>query len=243
MDNTWKIIDEKPSLLEGDVHVWRVFLDRPTQGIEKKWEILSPEEQARADRFVQSEHRRRFVTSHAALHAILTSYLPELKGRVRFRYNDHGKPYLKDSPSLQFNLSDSRAFALCAVTRDREVGIDIEFMKPGIHAEQIAERFFSPEESQTLKALPAEGRLEGFYRIWTLKEAYIKAIGQGLSFPLQKFTTDAKAEKDALLWVQGEPEAPTQWSLSPIPSAKDYMAALAVQVPIKTIHYFDWAPG
>ncbi|MBW5802566.1 4'-phosphopantetheinyl transferase superfamily protein [Coxiella endosymbiont of Ornithodoros amblus] len=243
MSNTWKIIEEKPSLIEGDVHVWCVFLDRPTQGIEKKWKILSPGEQARADRFMQSEHRRRFVTSHAALHSILVSYLPELKGRVRFCYNHHGKAYLKDSPSLQFNLSDSRAFALCAITRNREVGIDIEFMKPGVHAEQIAERFFSPEESQTLKELPAEARLEGFYRIWTLKEAYIKAIGQGLSFHLQKFTTDAKAEKDALLWVQGEPEAPAQWSLSPLRSAKGYMAALAVQAPIKSIHYFDWALG
>lgn len=240
MDNIWKISDKKPSLNKDDVHIWRMDLDRPTSEIEKGWQILSPEEKTRANRFVQSGRRQRFVASHAAFHAILATYLRELKGQIRFRYNSYGKPYLKNNPALRFNLSDSRSFALCAVAWNREIGIDIEFMKSDICAERIAERFFSPQESQALKALPPEKQLEGFYQMWTLKEAYIKGNGLGLSFFFQRFAIDIKAKKEALLWVDCDPSAPVEWALFPISSAKGYKAALAAQGPLKAIHYFEW---
>lgn len=231
---------KKPSLVEGDVHVWRAFLDWSTDKIEKEVMILSPEEKARADRFVYPEHRERYITSHAILHSILTLYSPELTSPLRFRYSDHGKPYLVDNPSLQFNLSDSRDIALYAITLNREVGIDIEYMRNNIHVEGIAQRFFSPEESAALQTLPSNERLEAFYRIWTLKEAYIKVIGQGLSFPLDRFTTNPSAAgKDGLLTVDGDAERAKRWSLCSIPSTEGYMAALAAEGPINRILYFS----
>ena len=240
MNNVWKVVDEEPFLAKGDVHIWRTFLDRfPIQKMRKGWKILSPEEQERATRFIRPEHRKRFVISHAALHAILAIYLPGLKWQIRFRYNDYGKPYLKDNSSLQFSFSNSFLVSLCAVAWNQEVGIDIEFIKPDIHVEHIADRFFSLEESQTLKALPYKERLEAFYQIWTLKEAYVKAIGRGLSFSFQGFTIDMMAEKNALLWTEENTEWLTQWLLFPIPSAKGYKAALATKGIIKNIHYFE----
>lgn len=240
MSNVWKIIDEEPFLAKGDVHVWRTFLDRlPMQSMKKGWKILSLEEKERAIRLIQPEHRRRFIISHAALHKILAIYLSKLKWKVRFDYNNYGKPYLKDNPSLQFNFSNSYLLSLCAITWDQEVGIDVECIQSNIYAAHIAERFFSLEEKRVLKTLPLKKQLEGFYQIWTLKEAYVKAIGRGLFCSFQEFTIDVMAKKNALLEMKEDVEWLEKCSLCPIPSASGYKAALATKGVINTIHYFE----
>lgn len=239
----WKTISQVPPLQKEEVHVWRAPLKEwVADEIERGINILSSEEKARADRFFQPRHRKRFITSHATLHAILTKYLPEFKQTpLRFCYNEYGKPHLEYDSSLQFNLSNSHSIVLYAVARDQKVGIDIEYMKRGIHIDRIAERFFSLEESTALQKLSVDKRLAGFYRLWTLKEAYIKAIGQGLSFPLNRFTTNVNVTQiDGLISVNGDYEQAKSWALCPIPVEKDYKAALAVEEPLKIVHYFDW---
>ncbi|WP_304985975.1 4'-phosphopantetheinyl transferase family protein [Coxiella-like endosymbiont] len=145
-DDLWETVT-RPSLKEGEVHVWRVFLDWPDEAVKKglvKGPInLSMKEKVRAQRLVNSQHRRYYIASHTALHTILTLYLPTT-GTLKFRYDDYGKPYLLNDTSLYFNLSDSRTVALYAITTNREVGVDIESIRSNIHTEDIAERFFPP---------------------------------------------------------------------------------------------------
>ncbi|MFW0072536.1 MAG: 4'-phosphopantetheinyl transferase superfamily protein [Coxiella-like endosymbiont] len=243
----WKTVSQVPPLQKDEVHIWRASLRGWLAGeIKRGLNILSSEEKVRADRFLQMKHRKRFITSHAILHAILMRYLPELwrTPPLQFRYNEYGKPYLAYHFPLQFNLSNSHSMALYAVARDQKVGIDVEYMQKDTHVNGIAERFFSPEENAALQKLPVEERLAGFYRIWTLKEAYIKAIGYGLSFPLNRFTTNVKAIRmDGLISVDGNCEQATSWALCPVlvgENYEDYKAALAVERPLKIVHYFDW---
>ncbi|WP_100623322.1 4'-phosphopantetheinyl transferase family protein [Candidatus Coxiella mudrowiae] len=241
-DDPWETVT-RPSLKEGEVHVWRVFLDWPDEEVKKGLVNLSMEEKARIQRLVNSQHRRYYIASHSALHAILALYLPT-PGTLRFRYDDYGKPYLLNDASLYFNLSDSHTVALYAITTNREVGVDIESIRSNIHTEDIAERFFSPDEIAAFRRLPQNQHLEGFFRIWTLKEAYIKIIGQGLSFGLNRFTTNVNVDAvkmDGLLTVDEDPNLARQWTLCSIPSAPGYMASLATEGPIKKIRYFAWS--
>ena len=243
MMKIWKTVSQAPPLQKDEVHVWRASLEEwSADEIERGLNILSSEEKARADRFLQAKHRERFITSHATLRVILTKYLPELWTPLRFHYNEYGKPHLANNSALQFNLSDSHSTALYAVARDQEVGIDVEYMGRDTRIDGIAERFFSPEESTAFQKLPVEERLAGFYRLWTLKEAYVKAIGQGLSFPLNKFTTNTKVtQMDGLISVvYSDCEQAKSWALCHVPVWGDYKAALAVEEPLKIVHYFDW---
>ena len=245
-DGSWKTV-ANPLLKEGEVHIWRVFLDWSIEEMKRGLINLSTEEKAHMRRLVNKWHRRCYATSHIALHAILTLYLPA-PGTLRFRYNDHGKPYLINNSYLYFNLSNSHKVALYAITLSREVGVDIELMRHNIRVRDIAERFFSFEEiiACTYRGLSKNQYVEGFYRIWTLKEAYIKVIGQGLSFGLHRFTTNINVDNvkmDGLLTVDEDPNLAKQWTLCSIPSAPGYIAALATKGPIKKICYFTWSPA
>lgn len=242
----WKTISQVPPLQKDEVHVWRASLRGSLTGeIKRGLNILSSEEKVRADRFLQVKHRKRFITSHAILHAILMRYLPELWAPpLRFCYNEYGKPHLAYDVPLQFNLSNSHSVALYAVAMDQKVGIDVEYMQKDTQFSEIAERFFSSEENAALQKLPVEEQLAGFYRLWTLKEAYIKATGYGLSFPLNRFTTNVKViQMDGLISVDGNCEQAKSWALCPVlvgEDYEDYKAALAVERPLKIVHYFDW---
>ncbi len=241
MKTEWKNIKSVPALQKGEVHVWRVFLDWAQAELQQALQILSAEEKQHAQRLVFDEHRSRFTASHAALRHILSHYINKPLTEFHYIKGSHGKPYLVDEPILQFNMSDSKQLALYAITTHREVGVDIEWMRPGIDVEGIAKRFFSVEEQQQLLALPSNQQFAAFYRCWSRKEAYIKVIGQGLSFPLGQFSVSLQPEgMHNLLTVHNSTEQAKQWSLGSITAAEDYAAALAVEGEITQIHYFDW---
>jgi len=199
--------------------------------------ILSPEELARASRFRIERDRRRFMNCRVKLRRVLARYLEVEPARLEFRYNQHGKPYVSrpcagpdtgghagSSGNLYFNVSHAGSLAIFAVSRSREVGIDIERVDPSFVQEQIPERFFSPREVEMLRSLPESSQLEAFFNCWTRKEAYVKARGQGLSLPLQSFDVSlAPGEPAAFLRGAGA------WSLEAVPSEPGYVAALVAQ--------------
>jgi len=232
-------------LEKNDVHIWLAHLNWPKDKFSVGFQFLSKEEQARAERFVRQQHRERYIASHAVLHQILSRYVGCSPGEIQFYHNDCGKPYLANSPqglNLQFNMSDSKDYALYGVMLDNEIGVDLEYMKPKVELENIAKRFFSSGEYQSLLALPASQRLQAFYRCWTRKEAYIKVIGQGLSFSLSRFTVNLKPEgMDCLVEVDGSPELARSWSLGSISSPEHYQAALAVKGGVRSIKGFEWS--
>jgi 4'-phosphopantetheinyl transferase len=216
-----------------DVHVWRVVLDQPAIRLQSLWEQLAPEERDRAARFHFPKDRDRFVAARGLLRVILGAYLGVDPAGLRFTKNAYGKPALAEQrgpDDLRFNLSHSHELVLYAITRGREVGIDVEWMRPDLADEEIAARFFSPREVAALRALPEPQRLEAFFNCWTRKEAFIKARGEGLSLPLDEFDVSlAPGEPAALLGTCWDPHEAGRWSLRALSPGPGYAAALAVE--------------
>jgi 4'-phosphopantetheinyl transferase len=152
--------------------------------------------------------------------------------RLHFVYSHRGKPALVSGPQqpLKFNVSHSGELALYAIAWRRELGVDIEQIRTDIEFEQIAKRFFSQNEYSTLHALPSTLKAIGFFNCWTRKEAYIKARGEGLALPLDRFDVSlAPGQAAALLHVQDDPQERQRWTLHALPVHPQYAAALAVE--------------
>lgn len=228
---SWDSPSAPPSLSDDEVHVWRLALDEPAARFARLAGRLSPDEQQRATRFRFERDRRRFAIARGSLREILADYLGEEPERLRFAEGPHGKPALgephRDS-GLRFNLSHSEALALCAVTRGREVGVDVEAVRPLPDADALAERFLSAAERAALGALPGARRLEAFFRCWTRKEAYLKAVGAGLLQPLDGFDVSlAEKDHDCLLRVSANPAEASRWSVRSLDLGSGYAAAIA----------------
>lgn len=216
-----------------EVHLWRIPLDRPEEAVAGLGRVLDPEEARRAGRFRLERHRRRFVVGRGALRVILSRYLDAPPSRLAFRYGDFGKPALagpEGAPPLQFNLAHSHELGLLAVTLDRRVGVDLERVRPMDRIDRLVGRRFSALERAAFAALPAAERLGAFFRAWTRKEAYLKATGLGLSFPLDRFDVSlGPSEPARLIRVDGRPEEAARWSLHDLAPGPDYLGALAVE--------------
>ena len=220
--------------LSGDeVHVWRASLGRPTLRVQQLLRTLSDDERRRAERFQLEHDREHFVVARGTLRSILGRYLGAEPSRVQFEYGPHGKPRLAEpfvSQAVRFNLAHSHNWALYAFAHQRDVGIDLERVCPLPDAEEIATRFFSAHESAAWGALSRNRKQEAFYLCWTRKEAYIKAIGDGLARPLDQFDVSlVPAEPARLLHVEGDPKEARRWSLQTLKPVPGYVAALAAE--------------
>lgn len=216
-----------------EVHVWRVALDPPSPWVERFEAVLSPVERARADRYHRAGDRARCVVGRGWLRTLLGRYLADDPGRLEFRYGRQGKPELAGPagvPPLRFNLAHSRDLALLAVVQGRQVGIDMEAIRPLADADRIIARFFSPRERAAYLSLPEPERPDAFFRAWTRKEAYLKATGLGLSLALDQFAVAlAPGEPARLVHVEGRPHEPERWALHDLEPGPGFTAALAVE--------------
>jgi 4'-phosphopantetheinyl transferase len=234
------------SLSSDEVHVWRVALDQPEPQVHAFQRTLAEDELSRAARFYFPHLTRHFIVGRGVLRAILARYLGASPHTLRFGYTEYGKPFLvgQDQQWLSFNLSHSGGLALCAVVRERAIGVDIESIRRDMEHESIAERFFSPAEQRVLRALPSSLRPQAFFDCWTRKEAYIKAHGEGLSLPLDQFSVSlAPGEPAGLLHTDGDPSEATRWSLRELAPGPDYAAALAVEGHGWGLACWQWPQG
>jgi 4'-phosphopantetheinyl transferase len=215
------------------VHVWRVSLEAWAPHVETLRSCLSADETARAARFRFARDYTHFVVARGLLRAMLGAYLGLRPGEVHFRYGPHGKPSLADGlrpARLRFNVTHSGGLALVAVALDREVGVDLEQIRPLPDMEEVARRFFSPVEWDTLRGLPAAEQPGAFFACWTRKEAYIKARGEGLSRRLDSFDVSlAPGVPAQLLAVRGDAEEEQRWSLRDLDAGPGFAAALAAE--------------
>ncbi len=171
-----------------EVHVWRVFLDVTTVEFENLLGFLSVDELARSGRFHFERDQKRFISARGMLRKILGSYLNKHPGKICFVYSSHGKPMLTDNPgddSICFNLSHSGAFALYAITLRKKIGIDIESIRDDVSVGQVAQQFYSKNEVSSLEKIDINKRPGLFFKYWTRKEAFLKALGKGISFPME----------------------------------------------------------
>jgi 4'-phosphopantetheinyl transferase len=241
----WAFASAAGALGAGDAHVWRASLDQPADTIAKLATLLSKDEYQRAERFHYPADRRRFIAGRGILRKILTAYLALPPDQLRFTYNEYGKPAVSDYQNdcaLNFNLSHSAELILYAVTRGRDVGIDIEYIREDFATLEIAEHFFSKYEVAALKSLPADQRTAGFFNCWSRKEAYIKAKGMGVSYPLDRFTVSlAPGEPPALLKVDDDEREVVRWKMYELKPGAGYAAAMIATEPPVTLKQRHWS--
>jgi 4'-phosphopantetheinyl transferase len=169
------------------VHVWSTNLDVGGSILSEFAGLLSPSELERARRFRFDRDRDRFIAGREFLRSVLGHYLGVQPRGLEFAYGPNGKPALKGACArLHFNFSHSANLALLGVTRVACIGIDVEQVRPMPEAEELVERFFSPRETAQFRALPEEQKQEGFFNLWTRKEAFLKATGEGIGYMLNK---------------------------------------------------------
>ena len=230
---TWRRPPETFVLGNDEVHVWRAGLSRDPSWSQGHLDTLSADERVRAERFHFAVDRAHFVAARGILRAILGGYLKRTPESLAFRYGAHGKPALAEDSSdeeIRFNVSHSGGEALYAVTRGRDVGVDIERVRDDLAVAEIAARFFSPRETATLQALPVGMQRRAFFRIWTRKEAYIKGRGEGLSLPLDEFdVSSGGGDTDMLIDTRSDRPGASRWSIRDIAAGPGFAAALAAE--------------
>jgi 4'-phosphopantetheinyl transferase len=220
-------------IADGTVEVVSTRLDAGVAAIGELALCLSEEERLRAGRFVFERDRRRFIAGRARLRQLLASRLGVRPEAVAFSYGPRGKPALLQKfagSDLRFNVSHSEDVAVYAFARGREVGIDVEAVRAIDHADAIAARFFSVRENKAYSTLDPRDRPVGFFNCWTRKEAFIKAIGEGLSHPLDSFDVSLlPGEPARILRVGGLPGESCGWHLESFTLAPGFVAAVVTE--------------
>lgn len=225
----WSAAPERPTLLPGEAHVWRAHGAADAALLARFAHTLSDDERAQAARFYFERDRARFIQAHGVLREALVRYLGASPARLAFVRGPFGKPSLAGS-DLEFSLSHCEDMVLVAISGCGPVGVDVERVRDMPDAESLAARFFARAENAALVAAPASERLALFFSIWTRKEAYIKATGEGLSRPLDSF--------EALRL--NAPPAPCG-ALCDLPLGSGRAGALASFEPIRRLHLHDFA--
>ena len=239
MTIAWETPSSWPLLSDDEIHVWCVELDAAGE-VSALAACLSAEESERASGLLSGTHQRRFVVARGMLRQLLGLYLDQDPGAVAFSRGEHGKPFLQEG-TLHFNVSHTHELALYAIARDREVGVDVEWMRPQVAHEQIAARFFSLEEQEALAQVPDEARRAAFYNIWTRKEAYVKARGDGIAAGLGTFAVSLGAEAALLRSDEGRDEV-ERWKLMALGPADGYVAALCGAGVDWQVQGWRWRP-
>ncbi len=199
------------------IHLWWAVLDRPEKEEKRLAALLVDEERQRAGRFFFANHRRRFVAAHGMLRALLGAYLDMAPQRIPVRRTDSGKPYLEKTANpggICFNLSHSHGMALYGFSTNRRIGVDIEYCRETTDIVKIAERFFPAGQADRIASASGQRRRELFFRSWSVKEACLKATGQGIG-GLREMEMEDFSEKN--------------WMIRPVAIRPGYAAAVAVE--------------
>jgi 4'-phosphopantetheinyl transferase len=221
-----------------EVHLWQIWIPDFISQEAELIALLSPDELERAYRFRFPQHKQRFIIARASLRNILSQYLPIPPHKIEFAYGNRGKPFLKANPQhLEFNLTHSDEMAICAITKNASIGIDIQKIEekynPG-----IAKRFFSTAENQDLEKLPAAERNAAFCSLWSCKEALIKAVGEGLYVPLGDFSVSLEKDEQ---WVRLKHNTHEEnYFLKKIDIHASFKCALAIDQEIKALLIHHW---
>lgn len=229
-------------LLANEIHIWKAALDCEESTLQRFEATLSADELARANRFFSLRDRSNFVAARGVLRELLGKYLNRAPGALKFSYSAKGKPSLQsehpDVP-LRFNISHSHGLALLAFATNRELGVDVEWIRPNVALEEIAERYFSSREVNELKSLEPARRAVGFFQCWTRKESYVKAKGEGLHIPLESFSVTLTPGHPAELNSADS----MQWRLESIElDEEDYVSALVGEGTDWHPCFWKWTP-
>lgn len=223
---------EVSAAARGELRVWTADLDHAQDVVDRLAGVLSHDERARAARFYFRHDAMRFIVARATLRGILGGCLGVEPGVLAFTYGPRGKPELGEpsGSDVQFSVSHSADVAVYAVTHGWRVGVDVERLRLGVEIEAIADGTFSPREQAALRRLPPAQRCEGFFNCWTRKEAYIKAIGEGLAYPLERFSVSLAPGAPARLEAfDDDPAEAAGWTMEALAPPAGFVGAVVVE--------------
>jgi len=231
-------------LPENEIHIWKIPLVQSIHTIETFEGALSQDEHSRSARYHFEKDKQKFIIARGSLRMILGQYLNISPDQIEFIYNDYGKPGLDKGcgdKKISFNLAHSDNWAVCAIVNKHIIGIDIEKIRTLPDVAQIAERFFSDAEFADYQIVLEEHKISAFFNCWTRKEAFIKAIGEGLSHPLDKFiVTLADNVPAKLVEVEDDPDEAANWEMISFNPAPGYIGAVAIRALGLNVLYFSF---
>jgi 4'-phosphopantetheinyl transferase len=223
----WTLPPADLNLTATEAHLWLARLDEENPyDLEQ---IISDDERARAGKFRFFRDKKHFIAARSNLRIILGKYLQTNPRKICFEYNEFGKPKISGEPEIKFNLSHSGGTALYAVTRNREIGVDIEQIKTSFLDEGMIYQCLTPQEKAHFQVLPKNKRDLFFFECWTRKEAFLKACGSGLSLPPNQVETFPFSDISLVSSEAGFESPPALWSFQTLPYIPDYAAALIVE--------------
>lgn len=216
--------------LQREVHVWFARPELVTESA-RYCALLSAQEAARYRRFHFPDDAHRYLVAHALVRTVLSRYADIAPSAWRFSHGEHGRPEISNPnvPTLRFNLTHTTGLVGCVVTLDNDCGIDVETIVERHHPLQVARRMFSETEYRRLQELNGREHLEYFFKQWTLREAYVKARGIGISFPTRKLCFDIADETN--IRVEFHPELGDRnenWQLALLRLTPRHIAAVAI---------------
>ncbi|MEM9162276.1 MAG: 4'-phosphopantetheinyl transferase superfamily protein [Cyanobacteria bacterium P01_F01_bin.4] len=227
---TWPAPPDPITLNPDQIHIWRIWLGQQSPLTYQS--CLSAEEHTRANRFKFDRDRTRFIQSRGSLRHLLSRYLGCSAAEVTFTYGEYGKPQISNDPTLTFNLSHSEDLALCAVGYSQCLGIDLEYLRAITHFESLSRRCLCDSELQAIHPLAAPQAQQQFLQYWTCKEAYLKALGCGLTQSLQ--SVEVQLTPVAKLLSPAHP-----WQLKILDPAPDFVAAVVSEKQVQVTQY-EW---
>jgi 4'-phosphopantetheinyl transferase len=236
LSNVYEISDQ-------DLHIWLVDVAKEVHNLEYLSSILSTGEIERAKRFIFEKDRKQYIVAHGILRLLLARYLEMEAEGINFSTIKKGKPVLdlSDPSDYRFNMSHSNNLVIYAITRKREVGIDIEYARKFTNCDLIADSFFSQKEIVEYFSLPAELRMKAFYTCWTRKEAFIKAVGEGFYFPLDSFSVSPNPGIQGSIDIHDKSLTNQEWFIRDIRvDDDDYVSSVVFEEGIENIKSFNW---
>lgn len=240
-------------LPDDEIHVWLADPEamRSPECLERLLGVLGPLERDRHQRLRREQPRREFLVAHALARLVLSRYARVPAESLSFCFGEHGRPELSSPPDarwLRFNLSHTRGMAVCAVVREVDIGVDVESAARRVRHREVAERFFGEDEVKALEALAPEERAGRFLELWTLKEAYLKARGSGISIPLRSF--QLRVSDQGPPRIRFDPavlcDDASSWQLSLHHPSRTHTLALAIRRPDRrrmAVRFFEGIPG
>jgi len=241
---SWLVPPELPTLNNDEVHIWRASLEMTPYQLKTMERILSADELNRAGKYYFQKDRDCFIASRGLLRTMLGSYLLMQPDELRFCYGPFGKPALEEKTRgkmLCFNVSHSHGLALFSCAFDREIGVDLEYIRADISTGDIAAQFFTQREADALNSLPENIRQKAFFTLWSRKEAVMKADGMRLALERNQYEVLPDQNEMHITCRPGnEPQAEDIRSLRDLDAGPGFAAALAVKGRDCRLRFWQW---
>lgn len=222
-------------LKTGQVDVWLTSLSGLGDSQQLAYlGILPGSERAKWQRFAVQGARLQYLLTRVLIRTTLSRYAEVPEAAWQFETNQYGRPHVShpsEFRGMEFNLSNTDGLVTCAVSRNREIGIDIENVGRALDADALAPTVFAPEELADFRRTPSETRRNRFFSYWTLKESYIKARGMGLSIPLDAFWFELRGASPLLRVTDRCPDVPERWRFFQYAPTDKHRMAVAVTTP------------